>query len=356
LEPRTNNVDLINTSGTVNSQNLPINPSKNILFIFCDDISYSGNQLSRFINDTNIFEPGSLVGQYLKLDSKIKIFLNIVGLLPEAKQLIKKQFQNDKQLIIPTSTIIFSGTITLDDFMKEKATNQSISLENFKKLNDCWILLKTSDSIILESKLTVEYSKSTNRSLIYPFHKYPDGQSTYMNLCYIKTLDNMISLDISKFLSNFSIKPNDFCKNISNQINLKVLLNSFNISDAHQITQNIFDNYNDKQQINLISWLNSCNISSGPNIFSNKSGTWFKSIKNFSSNQDVLDNFNGDCNKNVISPFYKNLLLSYEGIIYNVKSSVVTLLDIYNTHQSRQTHKKYLKYKNKYLEIKNKKN
>ena len=341
--------------------------NKKPLIIFCDDISYSGNQLSSHINSSpdDPGMPGVVHGRRrelnypLNLNSNIRIFLNIIGLLPEALLNIQSQFSNQINLIIPRKTIKFDQPITVQDLINREATNEGLSAEDFLKLNDCWILKidRSSLSINLESKFTTENLFDNNNhnslSLIYPFHKYPDGQSTYSKLCYIRNFDNMITLNVDKFFELYPITQQIFCTKISHNVNLRTLLTELQIYlkiDSSIIDTIIYDILNNN--VDSYEWLNKCNNADRSSTFTNTNGSWFKSSDNF---EDVT-NFNGNCyNPSVIKSFYKDIKFKYNSNI-NMKCTFDQLVDSKCTFDQivdNTYHQKYLKYKNKYLSLKN---
>ena len=338
-----------NIKGTIG-----IASDKKILIILCDDISFSGSQLATHINETD-FGPG--FGEYqknkLNLNNRIKIFLNVIGLLPSAKKLITNQFTNIQNLIIPTSIINLNDVVTIDKLINSQATLNNRSRGNYLKLIDCYVLLRNKDTIILESKLKVENIFNDNNyldlDLIYSFQKYPDAQSTYIKLCYIRNFNKMLSLNVKKFLIKFQIKEELFCEKIRHDMDLKILMETFKIVNPENIIKIIYENYDNYGEIlkNGINWLDYCDeVKNESNIINNKYGSWFKSMNNFNSKNEEA--FNGNCNnKSPIAPFYKELELKL-----NTKTlpSIQSLTDLYSLYLYNSTYyQKYLKYKNKYL-------
>ena len=215
-------------------EEIGIAADKKILIILCDDISFSGSQLATHINETD-FGPGFSEYQKnkLNLNNRIKIYLNVIGLLPSAKKLITNQFTNIQNLIIPTSIINLNDVVTINKLINSQATLNNMSRGNYLKLIDCYVLLRNKDTIILESKLKVENSFNDNNyldlDLIYSFQKYPDAQSTYHKLCYIRNFNKMLALNVKKFLIKFQIKEELFCEKIRHDMDLKILMETFKI-------------------------------------------------------------------------------------------------------------------------------
>ncbi len=352
--------NLLDKNGNIKIPEIPL--GKKVLLILCDDISYSGTQLATHINASPFgvpsFYPKYNLLNKIVLEPRVKIFLNVVGLLPPANDLINSQFTDLSNLIIPTSVIRFNGNLSVDDIINLKARELGLTINQYKKLNDCWVLLRAGETIKLESKFSAEnffYSEDYTRlSLIYPFQKYPDALSTYSKLCYIKAFNGMLTLNVENFLREFNITTDTFCRNISNNISLNEFMCDCGIENYNSIVSNIILNYDNQEVISGINWLNGCGISKNDNIFSNEFGNWFKSMNNFPSDLTFLNRFKGNCyNQNVIKSFYKEISLVFNGTTYNKTGGVVTLSTLDNL---RVLNQKYLKYKNKYLSIKNKKN
>ena len=345
---------------------LGIDTDKNILIILCDDISYSGTQLGKHINESPFgvpnYYPGYNFYEKRKLNNRIRIFLNIIGLLPEARRVVTSQFNNQSNLILPQHIISFTGNITVNDVIEKNARDNGLTKNMFLKLFDCWVLNRTANSIILESKFIKENlfnnDELTSLSLVYPFQKYPDALSTYSKLCYIKNFNKMITLDVDNFITKFNITPEKFCQKISDGIDLKTLLRQLEIPNSDAIVMNIFSNYDDLKITGEINWLKNCGEIINPLNFTNKQGTWFRSMNNFKSEQKYLSDFNGACNTSSgITSFYKNIPITLDGVTNILFKDLSQIHELLNQPQPQQeTLKKYLKYKNKYLYLKKKLN
>lgn len=242
---------MLNASGNV--LNSKIDTNHKIVIILCDDISYSGTQLAGHINPSD-FGAGSLIGQYFKFQSNTYVFLNIIGILPDGISNVLNQFEDLHNLIIPKYALQFKGKSTS---VKNFLTNltHSSDYNNYLKLNDCYVLVldttTTPASIKLSSKLQHEYQYFNNTtildlSLIYPFQKYPDGMSTFTKLCYIKNIDNnIIALNVNKFIDQLKISERDFCTHIQDNIDLYDLLTTLNVSasKSNKLIKYIVSNY-----------------------------------------------------------------------------------------------------------------
>lgn len=367
--------DIVEEQGNIFNLKSSLCIRKNAVIIFCDDISYSGSQLSEHVNNIRMYYPpdqkdnyfgyGKQNGKLLELNSNIQIFLNLIGLLPDAHDLIRAQFKNinTKQIIIPKATIYFSGIVTIDQLIQDEASKQQLTINQFLKLNDCYTLNRTEKSIILESQFTnhLRFNKSsiTNLSLVYPFNKYPDGQSTYSKLCFIKYFDNLLTLNVDMFINTFSIDSTTFSN--ENNIDLKQLMEKFKVEDAESLVNDIISKYEDPEKIKDIKWIDSCGISTNVNNFINTNGNWFKSFNTFNDDKDYITNFKGNCydDPSIIKSFYRTLPYNLSSLTINKVDSILEIKQKYDALSKNTKYllnnsykKKYLKYKNKYLQLK----
>ena len=356
--------------GFIMKESLKIDASKKVLIIFCDDISYSGNQLARHVNDlslhVNDFPAGVFPGydmqqnyHKIKFNNEIKIFLNLCGLLPAARRLIGSQFKEDSQLIIPPEVKIFKGILNLNNLIDDKASKTNQSKENFIKLNDCYILNRGESNLVLESQfnkhLQINNGDINVLSFVYPFHKYPDAQSTYTKLCFIKRFDNLLSLNVEEFRKTYNIiDESNFCSFVqSSAIDLGNLLKDAKVDDAvsANLIKKIRDNYDEPQNISDIKWIEVCKPVKLGNNFDNEYGKWFKTLQNLFKTKETTEKFKGSCDK-IIPSFYKNLIFNYKGQQINTENTTLSLEDIKNkTEVSAKL--KYIKYKTKYIQLKN---
>jgi hypothetical protein len=354
---------------------ISIRETDKVLIILCDDVSYSGRQIYEHIATeyNEFFDP---IYKKRNFNQNVKIFLNVVGLLPKALKQINKAFYNSPStnLIIPKNTFLPSETekYTNIKILIESLLEGSETIDNFLKLNDCYTLIRNEDIISLKSKMTVDGmfdyrsslgSVSLEQSLVYLFMKYPDAQSTYGKLCSIEFLENVLTLNVDKFITTFSLTNKLFCDHINDNMTILDLLKKLEVPEAEAIVKNIIDNYEKILAGDIkIEWLDvAINDSSfNEKIFKNDKGKWLKTINNFSSDEQYIKDFNGKCfmskQKSVIKPFYDNLRPTINSTTIR---PVSTLMDIYLQNKTYEREnsllKKYLKYKGKYLKIKNKK-
>lgn len=354
--------------GFIMKESLNFKESDKVLIIFCDDISYSGNQLARHVNDLSLHVnsfPGVFPGYGLeqnyhkiKFNNKIKIFLNVCGLLPAAYNLVVSQFKDVSQLIIPPEVKRFKGILNLNSLIDDKISKTKQSKENFIKLNDCYILNRGGSNLLLESQfnkhLQINDSAINDLSFVYPFHKYPDAQSTYTKLCFIKRFDNLLSLNVEEFIKTYKITELKFCSFVqSSVIDLGELLKKAGVADTDSaiLIKKISDNYDEPKNISDIKWIEVCKPVELENNFDNEHGKWFKTLQNLFKIKETTEKFKGSCDK-IIPSFYKNLIFNYKGQQFNTKDITKSLEDIkMATEVSAKL--KYIKYKTKYIQLKN---
>jgi hypothetical protein len=338
---------------------------KTLLFVFCDDVSYSGNQLTTQINpiDTDHYWYGAGPGvckavtpsQYFNRFPKSKVFLNVVGLLPSAYTLITSQFRTirDNALIIPRSVIKFDGPETT-------VINALDSIDGFKTdkyyENDCYILVKDGANIKIVSQLDNYFSFSNNNnalSLVYLFQKYPDAQSTFGKLCCVpKIPDNSKILNLSKFLEHFRITIGNFKSKFNS--NLKTLLQNVKPGVNHDETiSQIVRNFEAGPALDWISI-----VSPSSNCLTTERG---ECVIQLLTNQYELSRFKGACLNIAVSSFYKNLPYAYDKCARGFNIMESSIVDVYKKCNVRveslggankKFYNKYLKYKNKYLKLK----
>ena len=148
--------------------------SKKIIFIICDDVSYSGQQLAEHLT----------TGGEINLHNKNKIFLNIIALLPTAIETIKMFFQDiERDLIIPKKVILIKDTDSCSSIERCLINIFGKNYRNDLNLMDCYVLNKgKAIGEIFITKLFDDMTfgpdyvsrNSINISLVYLFQKYPD--------------------------------------------------------------------------------------------------------------------------------------------------------------------------------------
>ena len=284
--------------------------NKNIILIFCDDISYFGSQLCAHLSPTEmgvsviqLQQSMEMPLQPRQLNKRITYFLNLVGVLQDAFRNINKEIT--RNVVIPKSTIKF-----LDE--NTKVSNILDKLENYR-MNDCIILTIDNNEIKLTSMLDTYFTNSEtkitsssldtikNLSLVYPFHKYPDAQSTFGNLCRIKGIKKIINIE--KFCNNNAsliknIKINEFPAKLSE------LWKQLNYDDSTtKIMDKLIKNWDDITKDDDLKWIcisSEVNTSTAPQLINGTDGNYY--IKTIHS--DIIT-ANETCYKKSINNFYK---------------------------------------------------
>ena len=315
--------------------------SPQFLFIICDDITYSGNQIS-----TN-FQPKLSYGKNkFDIPSNFYIYFNFIAFLPQAITKINSVIES-KNLIIPQNSILIKD----DDSCS--SVNQFIKNNNINtKLYDSYIIKKNNNKYILESQIN-NYLYNTKASLVYPFYKYPDHVSTFTNICFVKNMNSDIYvLNIDNFNKYFNIDNDKFILHFD--YNLEIFIN--NIINDHNQVQNIISLINNfwNQNISDINWIDKCNnITSNDYIQFINNGNYTQFNKN---NDPAHYNIYNDTTKcyNIIKSFYKNLNYTFLNIKIEKYDNLSDIIEKYN-NLSNNYYNKYIKYKNKYIKYKNNK-
>jgi len=252
--------------------------NNNALFIFCDDILYSGTQLSEDIISTQIIKIPIHVTTEEQKDEEdakiINIYLNVVGYTEFSLTTLKSKIYNinivnintpilsNRNIILPSNLHPYNNSIknvTLD-FISSK----NISLEDF--YIDYGMYIITEKNTVM-SELQIILLDYLNTHLLYPFYKYPDGLSVYANLCKIFILNddskiiNMRKLiDDKKF--SFEYKPKNNIKYIDNNryyteqivlfLNAEYEKDKNNIEPTYLLECSKLKNVENKKGVNLV--------------------------------------------------------------------------------------------------------
>ena len=253
---------------------------KTLIFIIIDDFSYSGNQLAGHLVcgkfgplDKKKLDMSSIYDGKMQFDTKIKYYLNIIGMTDTAEKLIKNEFEYpDLHLIIPKA--IIKVTAKFSDILKSFTDQYIIE-------NDLYILRfhgpKNNGKIGISSEFYNIFKTNEELSLVIPFHKYPDIVSTVQFLCAFRTYDNSYIVDHNQFcilypLFKEKLRELVFNKgfiNIDDIVNFEMYIKLDNILKTGKVDKDIkwltkCDNKNDSEMIKLIE---SCNIDKTHKIF-----------------------------------------------------------------------------------------
>lgn len=367
------------------------------LCIISDDVSYSGSQISNLliINDPTNFTHEK---------SPMKIFLNIVAARNTAQNMIRRILENytkPEDLIYARGVELLTGEEKFDSvakILKEKLNISdeeiskygAIDMKKFNSIIEKKIQIYNNYSISFREKkyrngivtqIYVSINPSTDlinldtiqESGIILFQKYPDFISAYQHLCYLNPFTNKYTLNIFNLLEYFQIKIDDIrlldllitYKKKNKPIDIRTVLDDlFEISQlSYEVQRTI------KTQLRGISRYR--------NNYENIDKHFIKINKIF--NKDIIEtckkpvdvktipnteiistlfgkygNFNLDdknyCN-DIIPPFYKKINWISSIPIGN-DTRLSDLLSNLPAEESKY-YKKYLKYKHKYLQLKN---
>ncbi len=242
---------------------------KPVLFIICDDFSYSGNQLD--IEITNINKVT------LMYNNKI-IYLNVFGYTLTAIKKINKNIN----ILFPKHLKPFGNSLIniLIKFIKYK----KISIADFIRTYDMFIFENNEIQSLLYNRIFSIPIPDADVYLIYLFYKFPDFVSTYLNLCTLPIFDNTIKI----------------INTTHKKINVNTKINDINMSTYKNILQQLNDQLNNEKD--FIQCNNNNNM---------KKGVYF--LKGFKILLTLVDNNNNNiltplnlelCNK-ILKPFYK---------------------------------------------------
>jgi hypothetical protein len=293
--------------------------NNNALFIFCDDILYSGTQMTVDIISSNIIKnPDELNKEELAQEDlkHINIYLNIVGYTETslvtlqnrirkvkiiANNLEDENNKNIKKIIIPSNLKPYNNSIkniTLE-FIKSK----NITLKDFYVEYGLYYVTPNN---IIKSEIQNMLSTFLDTNLLYPFYKYPDGVSLYENLCKIFIFDNDDKIiDVPKI-----IKENKFNFKEIPYKNIEII--DHNIYFIEQITDFLNAQYEKNKDLIEPNYLLQCKklsrkLNRGINLVINSD--LLKSIKNPLDPLDPLGSL-VRCEK-MSDPFYKKLKYKY---------------------------------------------
>ena len=260
-----------------------LSANKNLLYnigIICDDVSYSGKQLSHHLN--NLIDYSNLIkavdDDSLKLNfvdqPNTYIFLSLVAILPKAQRLITGQFHTTNFIsgngvkiltdeIYTSAKNVFSKHLEIplhyDDSHFQSELDKKLNLYHhyyLKNLDDGTIFIKKVNVLNLGGS-----ESFLNLSFVILFQKYPDTVSTYPSLCGMdKIKGDTISLNIDNLVRVTGMTRNEFINKVkdSSTIELNRLFNN-----EHRIWfERIRDNrHNNKKLLDELGFLDKCNNS-----------------------------------------------------------------------------------------------
>jgi hypothetical protein len=167
---------------------------KEIIGVYCDDIPYSGNQLSGHLS-------GNCGGEAIRhslanIPANVSIFLNVCGITKTARDNIEKLGARGHIIypIMSENRGIKSFLDILIDLYGEDFYDKIIENDFYNIIYD-----ESINRIYVKSLFYTLFSpRFYDRSVAYLFLKYPDAQSTMSNLCFLKTPVGF-GLDLEKY-------------------------------------------------------------------------------------------------------------------------------------------------------------
>ncbi len=254
-----NGIDInygINSVNNFINSLLPYQPSpdfykpqanEKIIIIVCDDVSYSGQQLSGYIHSNNSVN-----------NNKYVLFLSLLGYSENAHARITKSvnrkfpviFGNGAITPLAKISIRFNDPPQMNDLLyKQAADNGMYNGLCSLIMHDMFYINEKDNNLILKSTLLqnlkyVDYNSGadSNGSLQYLPFKYPDSLSTVDNMCLLNRQENIIIFRISRIINFMDDKISD-----PEKINKLacIMLKKFNlISLAQKMHINLVTNYN----------------------------------------------------------------------------------------------------------------
>jgi hypothetical protein len=369
----------------------------NFLGIICDDFMYSGSQMEDFIIDKRTQEFAKVK---ISLPRNFKLFINCIGCTQFALNRITRKIDNFEEKFIMSDEIYNKQILNIKDIILEKypESGEFDTVENFLKYlcwkHDVFILKKKETGEIIVSSMLYNFIKNyfleanlDRITMIYLFFKYPDYASTMQNLCGINLLNTELdyyvipnfgnrvvndyggivplSTSFMPLLTPLTTTPHVYIEhyqkynkekipfdNINGEINIEKI---FTEEEINLLVDNL-GNHLKEIEINGLKFQKCENTYTGPKQ---------SLIKNCDLPEDpaILE-----CDK-CIMPFYKtikwlnpfgdadNYFIITEGSIGTRDTSEMQLDEIiFSLNHWKETQKKskYLKYKNKYLQLKKK--
>lgn len=291
---------------------------KPVLFIICDDFSYSGTQIHievvKLKNEHIAIKYEGAYKDYL-------IYINVFGYTINAFNKINQT--KIKYLYLPEHIKPYNNSVReiFTTFIKYN----KIDVNNFIKKYDVFIVgtdnkIKSLLYNILFYERIANEVKLLDTYLIYLYYKFPDFLSTYLNLCKLPIFDDSVYV--------LNDKGKEFIKIDNLDIYTRLQFYNFNIATNEQYKikcdKNIFYN-----RIKLIK---------GKYLLKGikKDSTFIKyQIGQKIINSDIIDNESDEvidyCNK-ILIPFYKTNIYNQEIPLSLLKNIKYTFEDLYRQH------------------------
>ena len=158
-----------------------------VLIVLCDDVSYSGNQLSSHINSKltgglqnsfYVLNIGDLSKKLSFLNPNMKYYLNIIGYSETAKNAIEKQFKSSdisSRLIYGSGALYFSNSELFSSMRKYLTEKYRTSYRDTILLNSSYSIIKKDDKLYVVKENIINHAEHMlDLSLIILFQKYPE--------------------------------------------------------------------------------------------------------------------------------------------------------------------------------------
>lgn len=304
------------------------NESKKYLIIICDDLLYSGTQLT-FRLGTHL-QKNNFTNKNYALLHNIKYFVNIIGLTTNSKKNISSVFGDKdewkKYLILPKNIKTYDITF-----------NQIISNLDIKYINEnnFYVIENNNGKLIVKPQFNYVFNYLINKYkfAILPFFKYPDELSVTDNICKIPNYNNIYYIDYDEFNKDY---PNKLTDNYEFDLE-----NIIGIWDNLKIKMNILFGNNDLLNMG-INWIKkTTEINKNYIIQDNNKKSWIKLFNNCN-----YTNINDKCHNICYDKtFYKSIKYTYNNHNIDIETSFTDLIKYIKKQ-------KYLKYKKKYLDLK----
>jgi len=248
--------------------------------IICDDVSYSGKQLSEHLNDT--IDPRDLERAIANPALKIRfdaqpntnIFLSLVAVLPNAQRLINGQFYTTNFIsgrgveiirdeIFTNAKRIFSRHLGIpihyDDRRFQRELKEKLNLYHhyyLENLDDGRIRIIKKNLLNLEGD--IDY---LDLSFVILFQKYPDVISTYPSLCGMNKINgDTISFNIDNLLRITGMSEREFINKVKDSYEID--LDRFFNNHHHHWFRRIRDlRYDEPRLLGEIGFLEKCQTS-----------------------------------------------------------------------------------------------
>ena len=305
-----------------------------ILCIYCDDISYSGNQLTVNILDDKSGgdAPNTILDYKTGENNKLNIYLCLIGMSKNALKLLNRHIKIPiVSILSPNKVKIHEpkivGEIIMAELQKYDITMEMVKINssrtyefddenNIKMFNFDVLGVNIVDNKISITSMfkTIFIKKKNNVTTTYYAFKYPDGVSTIQTICAIEKPKYYLNLENLKKFKNLYREIFEMYKKTDATFTIDI--DKFDISVNNNAIESLISNQyvSEDNDAKIIQFIENCEN------------------KSFSCDQDCP------------YPFYKNITNDGE---YKYNETIYGY-----AHRLSGVGHKYIKYKKKYLELK----